>query len=251
MNREVNVKEIKSSNNEYIKELAKLKIKKNRDLEKKFLVEGYHLIEMAEDYIETILISDIKDLNIIKNKKYILVTKEIINKLSQTQTPQGIIGVVRKKEEFIDDGNILVLDNVQDPSNVGTLIRSALSFNIQNIILSNDCVDIYNDKVIRGSQGSIFKINHIYCDLCEKINELKKKNYKIYGTSLKKAICIDEVKFENHFALILGNEGQGVSDDILQQTDCNLYIPISPQIDSLNVAVAGSILMYELTKQTK
>lgn len=245
------LKEIKSSNNDYIKELSKLKNKKNRDLEGKFLVEGYHLIEMAANYLETILITDLKDLNIIPNKKYILVTKEIISKLSSTQTPQGIIGVAHKKIEKIDNGNILILDNVQDPNNVGTLIRSALAFGINNIILSQDCVDIYNDKVVRGSQGSIFKINYLYCDLIEKIQELKKDNYVIYGTSLKNGKELNSIIIQNHFALILGNEGQGVREEILDMTDANIYISISKQIDSLNVAVAGSILMYELGKNKK
>lgn len=245
------VKEIKSSSNEYIKELSKLKNKKNRDLEGKFLVEGYHLIEMSEQYLETVLISDIKDLNFIPNKKYILVTKEIISKLSSTQSPQGIIGVVNKKKEYIGEGNILMLDNVQDPNNVGVLIRSALAFGIKDIILSRDCVDIYNEKIIRGSQGSIFKINYIYCELEEKIKELKEKNYTIYGTSLKNGKTLDKIKLNNKCCLILGNEGQGVKDEILELTDNNIYIPISLDIDSLNVAVAGSILMYEIGKNKK
>ena len=245
------LKEIKSINNEYIKEIAKLKNKKNRDTEKKFLVEGYHLIEMAGDYLDTILITDIKDLNIIKNKKYILVTKEIIAKLSSTQSPQGIIGIVNKKQESIGNKNILMLDNLQDPSNVGTLIRSALAFGIDSVILSNDCVDIFNDKVIRGSQGSIFKINYCYCNLIDKINEFKKKDYRIFGTSLENGKDLQKISFSEKNVLILGNEGQGVRKEILNSTDSNIYIPINDQIDSLNVAVAGSILMYELTKIKK
>lgn len=245
------IKEIKSINNSYIKELAKLKIKKNRDIEKRFLVEGYHLIDMAKDYIETILISDIKDYNIINNKEYILVTKEIINKLASTQSPQGIIAVVKTKEEGIKEGNVLILDNLQDPSNVGTLIRSALAFNITNIILSNDCVDIYNDKVIRGSQGSIFKINYQYGNIVNIIEKLKTKNYHIYGTALENGIELDKVKLHDRFALILGNEGNGINKEILSKTDVNIFIPISQSIDSLNVAVAGGILMHEFSKLKK
>lgn len=245
------VKEIKSINNEYIKELAKLKNKKNRDIAGKFLVEGYHLIEMAKEYLETILISDYKDLNIIKNKNYILVTKEIINKLSSTQSPQGIIGIVNKKKESISNGNILMLDNVQDPSNLGTLIRSALAFGINNIILSEDCVDMFNDKVIRGSQGSIFKVNYCYCDLISKIKEYKSKGFSILGTSLENGVELNKTIINDKFILILGNEGQGIRKEILNETNENIYIPINKEIDSLNVAVAGSILMYELTKNKK
>lgn len=242
------LKEIRSVNNEYIKDICKLKTKKYRDEQKKFLIEGYHLIEMALDYIDTILISDMKDYNRYQNKKYIFVTKEIINKLSSTQAPQGIIAIVNKIEEKIDDGNILMLDNVQDPLNVGTLIRSALAFGIKNIVFSEDCVDIYNDKVIRGSQGSIFKINFSYCNLEETIKKLKEKEYQVFGTALVNGKELDEIKC-NKYVLILGNEGQGIRNNILNMTDFNIYIPINKEIDSLNVSVAGSILMHELRKK--
>ena len=243
------MREIKSVNNELIKEIAKLKDKKYRDKEKKFLVEGYHLIEMAKDFLEIIFVSDKKDYEKIKGVTYYLVSNEVIKKLSQTMNPQGIIGVCTKKEdEKVTSNNVLILDNVQDPGNVGTLIRSALAFNYKDIILSKDSVDIYNDKVIRSSQGALFKVNIIYRNLVDEIKELKNNGYAVYGTSLKNAKPMQQIVFKDKKAIVLGNEGAGVSNDVLNITNENIYLEMNKEIDSLNVGVAGSIIMYELSK---
>lgn len=243
------IKEITSVNNEYIKELNKLNNKKYRDEVHKFLVEGYHLVDMAKPFLETLLITDMKDYNIVPNVNYILTTNDVINKLAQTKTPQGIIGVAKiKKSHDISCSKILILDGVQDPGNVGALIRSALAFGFEDVILSKDSCDIYNDKVIRASQGAIFDLNIIYEDLNDIIPLLKNNNYTIYGTALHNSTSINEIKLEKKCAIILGNEGNGVREEILNQTDCNIYLPISQKIDSLNVSVAGSIVMYEFTK---
>lgn len=244
------MKEITSLNNEFIKECAKLKDKKYRDETGKFLVEGYHLVEMASDYLETIFVSDKGDYGKIKDVTYYLVTPEIIKKLSQTMNAQGIVGVCKKKEEKeISSNNILILDNLQDPGNVGTLIRSALAFNIKDIILSNEMVDIYNDKVIRSSQGAIFKVNILYRDLLEEIKVLKNKRYKVFGTALNNAKELGKIEFSDKNAIILGNEGAGIKEEILKATDENIFLEMNKEIDSLNVGVAGSILMYELSKK--
>ena len=243
------IKEITSINNELIKEASKLKEKKYRDQKGLFLIEGYHLIEMASDLLETVFVTEKRDYDKISGVNYYLVTKEIINKLSQTINSQGIVGICHKKEEKeITSNNVLMFDNLQDPGNVGTLIRSALAFNCKDIVLSLNTVDIYNDKVIRSSQGAIFKTNIIYRDLSEEIKKLQKDGYKVYGTSLNNAKRIDDVTFSQKKVIILGNEGNGVSGDILSITDENVYLEMNKEIDSLNVGVAGSILMYELFK---
>ena len=244
------MKEITSINNEIIKKYAKLKIKKYRDESGMFLIEGYHLIEMSEENLDIVFISDKKDYGKIKGVTYYLVTHEIIKKISQTMNSQGIVGVCRKrKEKEISSPNVLILDNVQDPGNVGTLIRSALAFNIKDIILSDDTVDIYNDKVIRSSQGAIFKVNIIYRNLLDEIKILKCAGYKVFGTALNNAKNLSNVKFGEKCAIILGNEGSGIKEEILKATDENIYLEMNKEIDSLNVAVAGSILMYELAKK--
>lgn len=243
------IKEIKSINNELIKEASKLKEKKYRDQKGKFLIEGYHLIEMASDLLETVFVTDKRDYDKIPGVNYYLVSKEVINKLSQTINSQGIVGICHKLEEKeVKSNNVLMFDNLQDPGNVGTLIRSALAFNCKDVILSLNTVDIYNDKVIRSSQGAIFKINIIYRNLVDEIKKLQKDGYKVYGTSLNNAKSIDDIEFPKKKVIILGNEGNGVSSDILQETDENIFLEMNKEIDSLNVGVAGSIIMYELFK---
>lgn len=245
------MKEITSVNNNYIKDLIKLKQKKYRDINKLFIVEGYNIIKEAKDYLNTILISDKKKISEIKddykNIDIILVTDEIINKLSSTQTPQGIIGICKYKEVSNIKGNVVMLDGLQDPGNIGTIIRTAIAFGYNNIVLSEDSVDIYNDKVIRATQGAIFKINIIRTNLLKLIEELKKDNYNIIGTSLgDKSIDLDKLQVKAKHILILGNEGNGISKEVLNATDVNVFIPIDRQMESLNVGVAAGIMMYYL-----
>lgn len=242
------MKEITSINNELIKSASKLKEKKYRDIENCFLVEGYHLVEMAKDYLKTIFVLDENDYGKIDGVEYYLVNENIINKLSQTKNPQGIVAICRKKEEKeISSNMVIMLDNVQDPGNVGTIIRSALAFNCFDIILSEDTVDIYNDKVIRGSQGAMFKVNIVYHDILEEIRVLKEKGYRVFGTALKNGKSIKDISFPKKSVVILGNEGSGVREEVLNVTDDNIYVDMNKDIDSLNVGVAGSIIMYELT----
>lgn len=254
------MKEITSVNNSYIKELMKLKQKKYRDEEKRFLVEGYHLVEMAKGCLEIVLVTKKEDVNKYGNGiQYILVKDEIIKKLSDTKTPQGIIGVCKIKDnkdikEIINRNNsnkkdlVVMLDGLQDPGNIGTIIRTSLSFGVNTIVFSDTCVDCYNEKVIRGSQGGIFKINMLKGKLIEYISEYRKCKYDIIGTSLNNASSLDEVdinKLNNKKVIVFGNEGNGVSEEVLNNTDINLYIPIN-DMESLNVGVAAGILLYIL-----
>lgn len=243
------MKEITSVNNELIKDTAKLKEKKYRNQTGLFLVEGYHLIEMAKDYLQTVFVSKKNDYGIIKGVDYILVNEDIINKLAQTINPQGIIGICKQKEDMnISSNTVIMFDNIQDPGNAGTLIRSALAFGYKDIILSEDSVDIYNDKVIRSSQGGIFKVNLIYRSLESEIKNLRNMGYHIYGTALNNATPMRKITFNKKNVIILGNEGNGIRDNILKLTDENIFLEMNKDIDSLNVGVAGSIIMYELAK---
>jgi TrmH family RNA methyltransferase len=131
---------------------------------------------------------------------------------------------------------------------LGTIIRSALAFNIDTILLSNECVDVYNSKVLRSAQGNNFHINIIRCDLVEEINKLKQNEYKIYGTNVINGIDVKNVSTTEKYAIIMGNEGSGVSKDIQKLCDENIYINMNKNCESLNVAVATSIILYELNK---
>lgn len=241
------MKEITSVNNPLIKELIKLKQKKYRDKEKKFIVEGYNIIEEAKDYITLIITSSKEDENILPNVEHILVPKEIIGKLSETVTPQGIIGIcnyVTSRENF--EGNVLVLDGLQDPGNIGTLIRTAICFDFNTIYITDNSCDIYNEKVLRATQGGIFKVNIIRKNINDIIDDLKKKGYYIVGTSLKNGIPLNDINFKNLNAIILGNEGNGVSKETIKLSNINAYIPINTSMESLNVAIAGGIIMNKV-----
>ena len=135
------------------------------------------------------------------------------------------------------------------PGNLGTLIRSSLGFGIDTIVLSEDCVDLYNEKVIRATQGAIFKINIIINDLKETITYLQKHDIKVFGTSLESSKFLQEYKVNNNYAILLGNEANGVKKELLQLTNDNIKIEIDNKLESLNVAVAGSIIMYYFNNQ--
>lgn len=237
---------ITSLNNPTIKEISKLKNKKYRDLTNTYLVEGDHLVEEA--YKNNILTKIILLEDTICNYdiEKIYVTKEVMKKLTELDTPNKIIGIVKKNTPLPIGNKILILDNIQDPGNLGTIIRSSVAFDIDTIVLSPNTVDIYNPKVIRSTQGMIFYTNIITLELKEFINEIKTKNYTIFGTNVRNGKNIKEITLPEKFALVLGNEGQGVSKEIESLCDDNIYIKMSSKCESLNVSVATSILLYEV-----
>ena len=231
---------ISSVNNEKVKYWASLKLKKNRDKDKCFLVEGNHLIKEAKEkglVISTISISD--------NNADFLVTKEIMKKISDQKSISDNAAIVRYIPEQEIKGNVLILDDIQDPGNLGTLIRSSIAFGFSNIIMSEGSVDLYNPKVIRATEGMIFNINAIRTNIIEYIPKLKDAGYKILvsdvvdGNDIKNESC-------NNIALVLGNEGKGVHSDIKNLCDEVINIKMDNACESLNVGVAGSILMYEV-----
>lgn len=237
---------ISSINNSYIKEINKLNEKKYRDKLNKYLIEGEHLVNEAikNNLIDTIIIRE--DFSYNTTYKNIIVSNEVMKKLSDNKSIPKIMAVVNKKDNVISGKKILLLDRIQDPGNLGTMIRSACAFNFDTIIISNDTVDIYSPKVLRSTQGMIFNINIIRCDLISVINNLKKDNYIIYGTKVDNGINIKEIKSLDKFALIIGNEGNGISNEVLEVCDKYLYINMNKKCESLNAAVASSILMYEM-----
>ena len=154
-----------------------------------------------------------------------------------------------KKVEEKEIGNkVLVLDDIQDPGNFGTIIRSAVAFNIDTIVVSNNTVDLYNSKVIRASQGMLFNINIIRRDLNVFVPELKKEGYQIYATKVNGGKSLKTIEKMEKFAIIMGNEGAGVSDNLMNLANEYLYIDMNSNCESLNVAVATSIILYELDK---
>lgn len=238
-----------STQNEKIKNLRKLNNKKYRDENSLFLIEGEHLVLEAykNGYLKELLLEENTSLSINVPTSYL--TRNVMKFISELDNPSNIMGVCTKlvgQEELRN--KILVLDNVQDPGNLGTIIRSAVAFNIDTIILSDDTVDLYNSKVIRASQGMIFKINIVRKSLLVVIPNLKKQGYKIYTTNVKNGKSLKNVEKVSKFAIIMGNEGLGVKESISSLADDFLYIDMAKDCESLNVAVAASIILYELDK---
>ncbi len=240
---------ISSTDNFKIKEIKKLSNKKYRDILDLFIVEGEHLVNEAykSGYLKEVLLVEDSNFNIDINKTY--VSKKVMKSISMLESPSNVLGICNKLNESKELGdNILILDNIQDPGNLGTIIRSSIAFNVSSIILSEDTVDIYNDKVIRSSQGMMFNINIYRTNIIEKINELKDKGYFIYGTDVKAGIELKSIVKKDKSVIIIGNEGQGINEDIKNLCDQFIYINMNNKCESLNASVATSIILYLFNK---
>ena len=237
---------ITSVNNNHIKELYKLKEKKYRDSTSTFLIEGEHLI--YEAYKENLLVEVLplvgEDFSM--NTKITFISREVMKKLSSTDSIPNVIGVCKKKEERDIGNSILILEDIQDPGNLGTIIRSALAFDIDTIVLSTRTVDLYNAKVLRSTEGMIFHSNIIVREVISFTKELKDNGYYIYGTNVNNGVNVKDIDRKEKYALIIGNEGNGMSSELDNLTDINLYIDMNNEVESLNAGVAASILMYEM-----
>ena len=233
-----------STNNDFIKSIKKLNDKKYRDSTNTFLVEGEHLVLEAikNNLVKYVIVRDNYDFDY-ENK--IVVTDKVLKYISNLNTPSGIMAVCNKLESKELGSRIIVLDNIQDPGNLGTIIRSSVAFNFDTIVISNDSVDVYNSKVIRATQGMLFNVNIIVTDIKEFLNSIK-DDYKIIGTDVTNGKSLTEFKNLKKFAIIVGNEGQGISLDTKKLCSDFVYIPMNQDCESLNVGVAASIIMYEL-----
>ena len=239
---------ITSLENDKIKELIKLKQRKYRKKTNKYLVEGEHLVLEACKSGDLELLILEQDTIFPIEQQALYVTPEIISKISSLETPTNVLGLCKVKEEKDIGNRILLLDGIQDPGNLGTIVRSAKAFNIDTIVLGKGCVDLYNSKTLRACQGMNFHLNIIERDLLEFIKELKENGIPVYATNVTHGMDIKTLKEKDKelFALILGNEGNGVSEEVLDMADKYIYIKMNKDVESLNVAVAGSILLYEL-----
>ncbi|MFW5889039.1 MAG: TrmH family RNA methyltransferase [Bacillota bacterium] len=241
------IKKIDSVNNKIIIETAKLKQKKYRQNNHRFLVEGYHLIEEAykANVLKTIFFIDNNPFKDIENYQ---VNQQIISKLSSVTNNQGIVGVCEIKTQSQLTEKILLLDRIQDPGNMGTIIRSAIAFNYKTIVMEQ-CVDVYNAKVIRATQGAIFQVNIIEKPLKTFINQ--NSDYYYLATDLSSENYLKDISIKSKkIGLILGNEGSGIRSEIIELANSVVKIKINT-MESLNVSIAGSILMYEINKGEK
>lgn len=237
---------INSQNNFKVLQWCKLKNKAGRDKQNLFIVEGFHLVSEAykTNHLQEIISTE-------KNNNFDVptsqVTYEVMEKISSMATPTKILGICQKPEDRPHKNNILLIDQITHPGNLGTIIRSAVAFNVDTIVLNNS-VDVYNPKVIQSTQGMIFHLNIIKRPIKDFIVELKQQNYQIIGTDVKDGTDLREVKTEEKRAVLIGSEGDGVNDELLKICDIKVNIKMNKNCESLNVGVAAGIILYNLMR---
>ena len=260
------MQQITSKENSVIKHTIKLKEKKYRTEYNEFIIEGAKIVKEAieekaniknivfsEDAINSELVENqLKD--VLKEQNYIIVSNNIFKLLSDVEKPQGVLAVIEKEinKEKIDYSQdvILILDNIQDPGNLGTIIRTADSAGLKQIIVSKGTADCYNSKVLRSTMGAIFRVKIIEADnLVKSIEEIKNNSFKVVTTSLQTNKSIYDIQLKN-VAIVIGNEANGVSKEIMELSDIKAIIPMKGKTESLNVAVATGVILYEYVRQS-
>lgn len=258
--------EISSRNNPLIKEIKSLYKKKYRWKNKRYIIEGIKIVQEAicndVDLRQIVysekLFSTIKGKNLFKDienmRNLVKVPPKLFDEIADTENPQGILGIVDFNEMYfedilsIDNPSLLFLDELQDPGNIGTIIRTCDAFGIDGILLGEGCGDPYSPKVVRSTMGSIFRVPIYMCDnTMDFLLQIKELGIKIVVTDLDGKPIYDE-KFKDSFVCVIGNESRGVSPDIVSIADSRIKIPMPGKAESLNAGVAASIIMYEIMK---
>lgn len=253
---------ISSKDNSLIKNIKKLKEKKYRIAENMFLIEGFRFIEEAIKSSFNVKYIFINEKSSQENiDKYILsheykgeiytVSNVVFKVLSSTETPQGAVAVVENKniEPNFKEGFYVLVDKIQDPGNLGTIIRTAHATNALGVILTKGTVDVYNEKTLRSTMGSIFNVPIIEDKDLVFINDLKNKGYKLITSSLDTKNNFYDINLTGKCIISVGNEGKGISDEIYSISDEKVKIPMPGGAESLNASVAASIMMYEAVRQ--
>lgn len=253
---------ITSASNEQIKNIIQLKEKaKARKTSKTFVVEGIKMYnEIPKDDLVSTFVSESfekENKKLLVGRTYQVVGDSIFKKISDTVTPQGIMAIVRQKEYDVDyiltnrnseKSCIMVLDRIQDPGNLGTIIRTGEGAGISGVVMSSDCVDIYNPKVIRSTMGSIFRVPFAVVDnLPQTVEKLKSSGVTTYAAHLNGELYNSKV-LVNDCAFLIGNEARGLSDEVSAKADRLIKIPMAGKVESLNASIAAAILMYEAAK---
>ena len=256
---------ISSKDNEFIKHIKKLKDKKYRDQSNEYVIEGIKLVEEAINEnakIKQIVICEecTKTQEISKKLMYeiasfdcIYVTENVFNNITEVKNPQGILAVIERKnsenEINYNEDIIVALDGIQDPGNLGTILRTVDSIGLKQILVSKETADVYNPKVVRSTMGAIFRVKVIECEDLEKtLKEIKKHKYEIVVTSLQTNESIYDIEY-NKKVIVIGNEANGVSKEIQEMSDKKVKIPMLGKTESLNASVATGVVLYEYVRQ--
>lgn len=243
-----------SKDNSQIKHIRQLSQKKYRDDYKEFVVEGIKIVQEAieeNENIQLVVICEelLKRQIDTKNFKVEYVNKSIFELISDTVTPQGILAVIKEKEpQEITSQVLFALDDIQDPGNMGTIIRTLDAAGIKDLIISKESADIYNPKVTRSTMGAIYRVNVIRENLKAKLIELQEKGYKIVVTSLATDKYYYDIDYNEKMIIVIGNEGKGVSKEINEIADIKIKIPMLGKAESLNASIATGILAYEYVR---
>lgn len=257
-----------SVSNQQVKQVMKLqKSNRERQKEKVFLVEGLRSFQevprealvkfyVTEEFVEHHWIQENRESEFPKlwqeGADYEYVSESVLKEMSDTKTPQGIVAIVRQKtyqrEELLGEA-ILVLENLQDPGNLGTIFRTAEGAGVSGIMMSKDTVDIYNPKVVRSTMGSIFRMPFVYVDdILEGVQWLKEQGVRCYAAHLS-GTSFYEQDYRRSSCFFIGNEGNGLTDKLASLADAKIKIPMMGQVESLNAATAATVLMYEALRQ--
>lgn len=257
-----------SNQNPLIKELKLLKERKYREEKKLYFIEGLRFVEEAiKESAEIVKIYISEKFEETKGGKEILfkindmqydtifLTDKLFREVSDTENPQGILATIKVKtfeltDLSLDLGFFLILDSIQDPGNMGTIIRTADAANANGIIVLKGCVDVYNPKVLRATMGSIFhQPIYFYENAADLIARLKEKGIKVFASHLKGSSNYFEHDFRENIAFVIGNEANGINEEIALLADELVRIPMPGRAESLNASVAASLLMYEVVRQ--
>lgn len=254
---------ITSTSNQQIKNIIRLEKKgKARKEQDVFLVEGLRMYQEAprERIVKTYVSESFykKEKEMLCDTDLEIVEDRVFQSASDTMTPQGVLSIVKqyhyKMEDFWKKEHpfFLVLENLQDPGNMGTIFRTAEGAGVDGIFLSKDCVDLYNPKVIRSTMGSIYRMPFLYVDsVTDMVEELKKKKIRVFAAHLKGKNSYDGEDYLSGTAFMIGNEGNGLTDELASKADCYVKIPMQGKVESLNAAMAAGILMYEVNRQRR
>jgi len=257
---------IKSKENNKVKYVRSLNSKKSRDEENAFIVEGIKFVNEAikeNAYIMYLIFSegalnktDIKELYYSSREclaETMICDDIVFNSIGDTINSQGVIAVIKRKKtvKSLDEYNFAILcDRIQDPGNLGTIIRTADAFGPAVVILNKGCVDVYNSKVVRASAGAIFRVPFVHADSDEEIiSTLKSSGYRIISTVVDSKITFDDIEHSKKICVVIGNEGQGVSREIVNSSHKSITIKMSGRAESLNASIAAGICIYEIRKK--
>lgn len=258
---------INSTSNKQVKRVAALRSRpKSRKEEGLYVAEGLRMCRECSPaeteilYITEAFGADRENKRWLRDYKWEMVTDQVMNVMTDTRTPQGVLALVKQKEYSLRDvfpeGHkkclLMILENIQDPGNLGTIIRAGEGAGVTGVVMSRDTADIYNPKVIRSTMGSIFRMPFVYTDdLAEACRDLKAQGVRLLAAHLKGMHNYDQEDYTDHVGFLIGNEANGLKEETAGLADSYIKIPMAGQVESLNAAVASSVLMFEAARQRR